>query len=132
MDTTALAAVAEGWLTEADALDAEPGRQDETVVDHDGELDDAVNTQDAYRLRRCAADLLGALGLIDVESSSSRQHYIDTGRYLYLAERWCEMVPDGTDTNGDEWNRCTVHGHLVLGDAYVCEGYVAPAYQGGK
>lgn len=40
----------------------------------------------------------------------------------------CEMVHDGTDTNGDEWNRCTVHGYLVLGDAYVCEGYEAPPY----
>jgi hypothetical protein len=41
---------------------------------------------------------------------------------------WCEMLPDGTDTNGDEWNRCIIHGHLVLGDAYVCEGYRAPDY----
>lgn len=41
---------------------------------------------------------------------------------------WCVMVPDGTDTNGDVWNRCTVHGYMVLGDAYVCEGYRAPGY----
>lgn len=43
----------------------------------------------------------------------------------------CEMVYDGTDTNGDVWNRCTVHDKLVFGDAYVCEGYVAPPYTGG-
>ena len=40
----------------------------------------------------------------------------------------CEIVPQGTDTNGDEWSQCTVHGFLVLGDAYLCEGYRAPAY----
>ena len=43
--------------------------------------------------------------------------------------RACEMVPDGRDTNGDEWNRCTVHGFQVLGDAYVCEGYTPPPYR---
>lgn len=41
---------------------------------------------------------------------------------------WCAMVPEGTDTNGDEWNRCTVHGYMVFGGAYVCEGYCAPPY----
>lgn len=35
----------------------------------------------------------------------------------------CHIVPDGVDTNGDEWNRCTVHGYDVFGDAYICEGY---------
>ncbi len=33
------------------------------------------------------------------------------------------MVYDGTDTDGSVWNRCTVHGYLVFGDAYLCEGY---------
>ena len=42
---------------------------------------------------------------------------------------WCSMVLDGYDDNGDEWNRCTVHDVLVFGDAYVCEGYEAPAYE---
>lgn len=45
--------------------------------------------------------------------------------------QWCEMEYDGTDTNGDVWNRCKVHGFLVYGDAYVCEGYVAEPYRGG-
>ena len=35
----------------------------------------------------------------------------------------CAMVHDGYDTDGSEWNRCTVHDKLVFGDAYVCEGY---------
>lgn len=46
------------------------------------------------------------------------------------SSEWCEMVPDGVDTNGDEWNRCIIHDELVLGDAYVCEGYVAPPFKG--
>jgi len=50
---------------------------------------------------------------------------------LTVSSTYCVIVPDGTDTNGDEWNRCTVHDQLVLGDAYVCEGYVAPTYTGG-
>lgn len=41
----------------------------------------------------------------------------------------CVIVPDGKDTNGDEWSRCTVHDQLVLGNPPFCEGYVAPAYQ---
>ena len=41
----------------------------------------------------------------------------------------CVMVFDGNDTNGDEWNRCTTHNRLVLGDAYVCEGYEPPPYK---
>jgi len=44
---------------------------------------------------------------------------------------WCAMVLDGHDTNGDKWNRCTVHDELVLGDAYICEGYEPPPYTGG-
>ena len=54
--------------------------------------------------------------------------------WLYSVEEptqsgeWCEMVPDGTDADGTEWNRCIIHGHLVLGDVYVCEGYRAPDY----
>jgi hypothetical protein len=40
----------------------------------------------------------------------------------------CEMVYDGTDTNGDVWNRCTEHDRLVLEGAYVCESYEPPAY----
>ena len=42
----------------------------------------------------------------------------------------CEMVHDGFDTDGSEWNRCIVHGRMVLGDAYVCEGYEPPPYTG--
>jgi hypothetical protein len=42
------------------------------------------------------------------------------------SSEWCEMVFDGNDANGDVWNRCTVHGYLVFGDAYVCEGYEPP------
>jgi hypothetical protein len=44
---------------------------------------------------------------------------------------WCHMVPEGKDTDGSEWNRCTVHDELVLGDAYVCEGYEPPPYKEG-
>lgn len=43
-------------------------------------------------------------------------------------DTYCEIVFDGTDTNGDIWNRCTVHNRLVFGDAPVCEGYRAPEY----
>lgn len=57
--------------------------------------------------------------------------YVETYGDLFESPDACEMVSDGTDTNGDEWNRCTTHGQLVLGDAYVCEGYTAPAYEGG-
>jgi hypothetical protein len=42
----------------------------------------------------------------------------------------CAMVLDGYDDDGTAWGRCTVHGYLVLGDAYVCEGYEAPPYTG--
>lgn len=42
----------------------------------------------------------------------------------------CEVVPWGHDVNGDEWHVCLVHGYMVLADAYVCEGYVPPAYVG--
>jgi hypothetical protein len=49
---------------------------------------------------------------------------------LTASSTYCVIVPDGTDTNGDVWNRCTVHDQLVFGDAYICEGYVAPAYKG--
>jgi len=48
---------------------------------------------------------------------------------LEESSEWCVILPHGTDTNGDEWYQCTVHGYLVFGDAYVCEGYKAPAYQ---
>ena len=44
----------------------------------------------------------------------------------------CIMVFDGTDTDGSEWYRCTVHNMLVFGDAYVCEGYEPPAYKPGR
>lgn len=40
----------------------------------------------------------------------------------------CKIIPDGTDTNGDEWHRCTVHGFLIIGDAPVCEGYEPPYF----
>ena len=33
------------------------------------------------------------------------------------------MEHHGFDTDGSEWNRCTVHDALVFGDAYLCEGY---------
>lgn len=40
----------------------------------------------------------------------------------------CNVVSWGHDVNGDEWCVCLVHGYMVLGDCYVCEGYVAPSY----
>ena len=43
-------------------------------------------------------------------------------------DTYCEIVFDGTDTNGDVWNRCTVHNRLVFGDAPVCEGYRPAPY----
>lgn len=103
---TALLAAADEWLTEADALDAQSDAHDETVIDHEGELADAVRGQEVYRLRKCAAEVLDALGIIDTESSRSRQHYIDTGRYLtwteveemedseYAAEERARRIPE--------------------------------------
>lgn len=44
---------------------------------------------------------------------------------------WCAMVYEGADPEDGDYFRCTVHGYLVLGDAYVCEGYQAPPYTGG-
>lgn len=48
-----------------------------------------------------------------------------------MTGEWCRMVHDGTDSNGDEWDRCVVHDELVLSGAYVCEGYTAPPYDPG-
>lgn len=41
---------------------------------------------------------------------------------------WCEIFTVDRDTNGDEWNYCDIHEEFVLGDAYVCEGYVPEPY----
>ena len=46
-----------------------------------------------------------------------------TGMAVEANDTPCEIVFDGYDTNGDEWNRCVVHVELVFGDAYICEGY---------
>lgn len=43
----------------------------------------------------------------------------------------CAMAYEGNDPEDGDYFRCTVHGYLVLGDAYVCEGYTAPPYTGG-
>ena len=52
---------------------------------------------------------------------------IDTARIPPLDSpkdhKMCEIILDGYDTNGDAYNRCTVHGELVLGDAPYCEGF---------
>ena len=42
-----------------------------------------------------------------------------------MDSQWCEIVYDGTDTDGTIWNRCTIHDRLVMDGAYVCEGYEA-------
>lgn len=42
---------------------------------------------------------------------------------------WCQLLPEGTDTDGTEYDYCTVHGYIT--SAYVCEGYVALPYAGG-
>jgi hypothetical protein len=51
--------------------------------------------------------------------------------FTWSSSEWCAMVHEGFDTDGSEWNRCTVHGRMVYGDAYVCEGYEPPPYTGG-
>lgn len=72
----------------------------------------------AWRLRQILRDGPDSAGAsIKGESTSSHEP--------------CEMTHDGTDLNGDVWNSCRVHNHLVLGDAYVCEGYIPPPYTGG-
>ena len=43
-------------------------------------------------------------------------------------EEWCEMVPEGVDTDGTKWNRCEVHNELVIGDAYICAAYQPQPY----
>jgi hypothetical protein len=48
----------------------------------------------------------------------------------WSSSEWCVMVHEGFDTDGSEWNRCTIHGRMVYGDAYVCEGYEPPPYTG--
>jgi hypothetical protein len=50
---------------------------------------------------------------------------------MKTSNEWCQMVFDGTDTDGSKWYRCTVHDRLVFGDAYVCEGYEPPKYNEG-
>lgn len=48
-----------------------------------------VNDQDAFAaevLRRVAGQVVPGLTPLDLESSASRQHYIDTGRYLRVGE----------------------------------------------
>lgn len=69
-----LVALADGWLDGADELDK--------VTDEDDEVGGAIVTQ----LREDAHALLNALGLLDTASSASRQHYIETGRYLRVGE----------------------------------------------
>lgn len=51
--------------------------------------DELVNDEDCYRselLRRIAEQAVPGVRRIDTESSASRQHYIDTGRYLFVGE----------------------------------------------
>jgi len=46
----------------------------------------------------------------------------------WSSSEWCEMEFEGNDTDGTEWYRCKIHGRMVLGDAYVWEGYEPPPY----
>lgn len=85
-------------------------------LDKAGDVEDAAYYQgevDAY------LDVLDTFGELEPEASSDAETENDT---------YCEIVFDGTDTNGDIWNRCTVHNRLVFDGAPVCEGYRAPAY----
>lgn len=66
--------LAAGWLKAADELD--------NVTDEDDEVNTAIVTQ----LREDAHALLEAFDLLDVESSASRQHWVETGRYLRKGE----------------------------------------------
>lgn len=66
--------LADGWLAAADKLDE--------VTDEDDEVNTAIVTQ----LREDAHALLEAFDLLDYESSASRQHHIETGRYLKKGE----------------------------------------------
>lgn len=63
------------WRANADDRD---GEQDPDTYDPQGELSEAI----AETVRSCANDVETALGLVDTAHSASRQHYIDTGRYL--------------------------------------------------
>jgi hypothetical protein len=68
----------DGWVSVADELDRERG--DSWDIEHEAEAD---------VLRSVAADvtvLFERAGVFDTESSVSRQHYIDTGRYLTWQE----------------------------------------------
>lgn len=62
----------------------------------------------------------------------ARWHARELAYAVELEVTPCEMVPDGVDTDGSEWNRCTVHDELVIGDAYLCEGFRRPPYVEGK
>lgn len=64
------------WRKQADTLDETPW--DESAYDPEGEARDAL----AETLRQHATQVELALGLVDISGSASRQHFIDTGRYL--------------------------------------------------
>jgi hypothetical protein len=64
--------VAKAWLDVADTLDDEGSYE--------------LPHPRAYQLRDCAAQVLDLLGLIDTQGSASRQHYIETGRYIRFDE----------------------------------------------
>jgi hypothetical protein len=65
--------------------------------------------------------------VVDVDGSDHDEPY--SGETNSSSEA-CDVVPWGHDTNGDEWSVCKTHGYMVLGDAYVCEGYEPPPYTG--
>jgi hypothetical protein len=90
----AVYALADKWRADADA--ACPEARDENTYDPDGERSEVI----ADTLRVCATNLETAFGLVDTESSVSRQHFIDTGRYLRPDDWRDETTP--TPAPGDE------------------------------
>jgi hypothetical protein len=81
---------------------------------------------------------LGSLadGVVEVgrEKVAEAQEHLDqliAEDPTWSSSEECRMAFDGTDTDGTEWYQCMTHFRMVLGDAYVCEGYEAPPYTGG-
>jgi hypothetical protein len=117
-------------------LDIDPMMFMQMVVnDHLSLIDDLTGADPMFEVMPGMAEMAEAVAGVGREKVAEAQTHLDM---LVAADpTWkpaygtpCEMVLDGHDTDGTEWNRCTTHGYLVLGDAYVCEGYAPPPYTG--